>query len=534
MILAVSMAFNASAQKKANRNSSKAKTENTQKFDEANDLAEYIKIVRTAAEEGDPQAMLLMGQVYYEGVEGIVERDYLLAAKWFQAAAQVEKPEATAYSAEAKAWLGLLYYNGLGVKRDINRAKDLFVRATKGGYDELISLFEEKSKEGDICAIKFMSECYNSGIGVPRNTTKALEYDRMAADAGCEEYYMPVGLYLYNNKRHGEAFEYFKKAALNGNIKAAYFYGLMLYDGDEGVEQDKVEGLKYLQMAANEGHVAANLKLGESYLYGNGLERDKEKGAQMIKVAAEKGNNKAMWILANCYRLGEGLPQNYQLASQWMALVASANKTAEYNQLITDLKAKNDPFYCYLKGLYEYNITGNYDEAMKQFQAVEKAKISEGKTLQGLVLTNKNYKKRDMKKAAKLFEKAAKENNATACYYLSYMMENGEGVKKDAKAALEMLTKAADGGCAVAQCRLADKYLNANGVEMNIEKAANYLLLAEKQHGLTPDAAKDLARLYESKLSCMPAVEDLAKHVEGLKKLKENNSIINMLASTKF
>ena len=525
LTLALAVTFTtAGAQKKGSASNNKK----TEKAVEKTPLQQ----LHDRAASGDAEAMLLLGKAYYQGSMG-AEQSYEMAAKWFQDAAEVETPAAAPFSAEAKGWLGLLYYNGEGVKQDLERAKSLFLIATKGGFEGLVETFDEMAKEGDIFACRFMQECYDKGVGVKRNTDKAAEYQRLAADAGDEESYMPAGLYLYNNGKHGDAFRYFAKADSLGNIKASYFCGLMLLDGDEGVEQDKAKGLALLQKAAAEGHVAANLKLGEGFLYGNGVNIDKEKGASMIKVAAEKGNNKAQWLLANCYRLGEGLPRNYTLAAQWMSLVAQGNRAAEYKTLIADLKQRNDPFYSYLKGLYEYNITGNCDAAIDLFKAVEKAGVTDGTTLQGVVLTNKNYTKRDMKKAAKAFDKASKDS-PLACYYLSYLMESGEGVKKDAKGALEMLTRAADGGCAVAQCRLADKYVKGSGVGMDVEKAAKYYLLAEAQHALSPDASKQLAKLYESGIAKLPEGEDLQKHIDNLNKTKENNSLLKMLAGTKF
>lgn len=502
------------------------KDDKKDKDDEKSTLEKY----RERAAKGDAEAMLLLGKAYYHGTDG-AKVNYEKAAKWFFDAAEIKDTSAAKWSAEAKGWLGLLYYSGKGVDQDKERAMQLFIRATKGGFTELVTTFEDMAKDGDPFACKFMSECYDKGVGVKRNTDTAAEYTRMAADAGDKDSYMPTAMYLYNNGKKGESFKYFEKIAKD-NYKAAYFCGLMLYDGEIGVDQDKVRGMKYLQNAADEGHVAANLKLGECYLYGNGVGVDKEKGAQMIKVAAEKGNNKAMWILANLYRLGEGITQSYPLAAQWMSQVALGNKGTDYNKLIAELKGRNDPFYTYLQGLYEYNITGNYDEAMNLFKAVEKAKVVDGKTMQGVVFTNKNYKKHDKKKAAKLFDKASKDS-PLACYYLSFLKESGDGdVKKDEKAALELLTKAADGGCAQAQCRLGDKYLKGNGVGMDMEKAAKYYLLAEAQHSLTPESAKNLAKLYENELPYMPQVDDLKKHVENLKKTKESNALVNMLAST--
>ena len=264
------------------------------------------------------------------------------------------------------------------------------------------------------------------------------------------------------------------------------------------------------------------------------MKQDKARGAQMIKTAAEKGNNNAMWTLAQCYRQGEGLPQCYDLAAQWMALTASANKATDYSKLIAELKSHNDPFYCYLKGLYEYNIAGNYNAAIDLFKVVQKANVADGIAMQGVVLTNRNYRKRDMKKAAKMLAEAS-NGSPLACYYLACLMENGDGVKKDEKGAIMMLTKAADGGCAAAQCRLADKYLKGTGgVAMDIDKAAHYYLLAEAQRALTPDAAKQLASLYEKGIAKLPDGEDLGKHIDSLRRTKENNALLNMLVGTKF
>lgn len=493
------------------------------------------------AAKGDVEAMLDLGKAYYRGVDG-AQQDYIEAAKWFADAAELK-------NGEAQGWLGLLYYKGQGVTQNYDKAMSLFLRSVKNGYTDFVDTFKDiagkditkiadrdekaKAKKDKIFACKFMSECYDKGLGVKRNTDTAAEYIRMAADEGDVESLMPTGMYYYNNLKHGKSFPYFKKAADLGNLKAAYFCGLMLYDGDEGVEQDKAKGKEYLMAAANDGHVAANLKLGEYFLYGNGVDRDIAKGFQMIKTAAEKGNNRAIWILSNCYRVGEGVNRNYAQAAQWMSLVASGNRGNDYAELMSGLKAKKDPFYSYLKGLYEYNITGNCNAAMEHFKDVEKAKVAEGKTMQAVVLTNKNYKKRDMKKAAKLFESVANES-PLACYYLAFMKENGDGVKKDEKGALELLTKAADGGCAQAQCRLANKYITGQGVNMDLDKAAKYYVLAEKQHALTPEAAKQLANLYEKGLPSLPKVEDVKAHVEQLKKTKENNSLINMLINTKF
>ena len=508
---------------KNKKKTTKVETKDTTKTVTVQDT---LAILTEKAKHGDLDAAYSLGCLYYNGANGL-KQDFVKAARLFSGAADKGHALST-------TMLATCYREGHGVDQDQNKAIKLYMAAAKRGDTTVIKTFTDLAdKTGNMFACKLLANSYRQGAGVKRSNAQALHYTELAANAGDLESIVDCGLSYYNSKdSRAKAITFFEKAANMGDMRAVYFYGLMLYDGDH-VTQDKIKGIKYLQMAADNNHVAANTKLGQLYLEGDGVTQDKEKGASMIKKAAELGNEKAQWILANCYRNGDGVTQDYALATHWMALVANGNKHNDYMKLIEELKAKDDPYYNYLKGLYNYYIARDFDAAGKLFKAVEKKKIAEGKTMQAVCLASKHNDKANPKKAVKLLQKAVKESPA-ACYYLALMTEDGNGTKKDAAQALELLTQAADGGNAYAQCYLGDKYILGNGVGMNMEKAAHYYLLAEAQKGLTPESAKHLAKLYENNFKGLPPVEDLKSHVEELRNTPKSSNLVNLLKATKF
>ena len=146
----------------------------------------------------------------------------------------------------------------------------------------------------------------------------------------------------------------------------------------------------------------------------------------------------------------------------------------------------------------------------------------------GVCYGNKDYKKRNEKKAIKTLIKAA-EVSAVANYYLSSMYETGTGVDKNEQKALELLKKAADLGVAYAQCKLGDKYMSGDGVARDLTKAALLYLDAEAQNHLTPSSAKNLAECYKQKVKVLPDLSDAENRIKSLNKQKANGNLIELL-----
>ena len=96
--------------------------------------AEEVKSLRQAAEQGDSEARLKLGNAYRLG-EG-VDKDLTEAAKWFRLAAEQGH-------AEAQFHLGQGYYFSEGVKKDLTEGVKWFRLA-----EEKYRFFKKMSRDG--------------------------------------------------------------------------------------------------------------------------------------------------------------------------------------------------------------------------------------------------------------------------------------------------------------------------------------------------------------------------------------------------
>ena len=474
-------------------------------------------IIMQKAKAGDAVAQNTVGLWYYLGKDTI-QQNYKQALQWWARAAKQENPDAIGNMA-------MCYQLGRGTERDSTMASKLYESAITKGNKNVIPQHEKLADKGHVFSCLLLRECYVKGIGVTKDPQKVTEYLEKAAKAGHEDSQYALALQLLNSKHPEKAVEWFKQAAKQGNVGATYYYGNMLHKG-MGVKQDKLMGIKLLKKAAEQNFPVADYQLGMIYKDGDGVEKDAAKAFSHMKNAAFHGNGQARWQLGTMYLNGEGTAQNYYFASQWLSEQALSTHKKEINEL---LKQDNEgAFSQYLMGLRKYHIDKDYQAAIDCFKKVEKAKISEGTTMLVVCMADKNFKKRNLKKAIKQLTKAS-ETSPAAKYYLSAMYETGTGVAKDDKKAVELLKAAADEGIAYAQCKLGDRYMTGNGVEKNLTKAALLYLEAEGQSRLTPESAKHLAECYKQKIAVLPDLQNADKRIEQLGKQKTNVNLINML-----
>ena len=79
-----------------------------------------------------------------------------------------------------------------------------------------------------------------------------------------------------------------------------------MYDLGSGVPQDHVEGARLIRLAAEQGHVQAQSKLGEKYTLGRDVPQDLAEAVKMHTLAAEQGGADAQYTLGAMYALGRG------------------------------------------------------------------------------------------------------------------------------------------------------------------------------------------------------------------------------------
>lgn len=476
-------------------------------------------VIIEKAKAGDAASQNIVGGWYYTGKDS-VKQNYEQALQWWSRSAKQKYPEAIANMA-------MCYQFGHGIKQDSTMAVNLYKSAIREGNKNVISQHEKLAKaEKNIFSCLFLRDCYMKGIGVEKDLKQASYYQELAAEGGHEPSQFAIGLNLLNNKQADKAADWFKKAADQGNAGATYYYGFLLLNG-MGVNQDKVEGIKYLEKASQLGFPTADYQLGVLYREGNGTEKNEEKAFSYFKKAAYHGNAESKWELGNAYLNGTGTVVDYYLATQWLAEVALTTHKKEFNEL---LKKDNEGLFSqYLMGLRKYYVDKDYSEAIKYFTKVEKTKNPEGQTMLGLCYANKDNPKQNFKKAIKTLTKAAENGSHLAVYHLSGMYETGTGVDKDIAKAIELLKKAADAGIARAECRLGDHYMTGNGVSKDLTKAALLYLDAEAQNQLTPQSAKNLAECYKNKISALPDLENTEKRIEHLSTQKNDIKLYKLL-----
>lgn len=130
-----------------------------QELQELNEmLIEDAKEYRKAAEQGDANAQVILGNCYFYG-DG-VEQSYTEAVRWYLMATEQG-------NAAAKAWLGRCYAEGLGVKQDDSKAVEFFRKA---------------AEQGDWMALNNLGYMYEHGRGVPQSYEEAFKWYRKATE----------------------------------------------------------------------------------------------------------------------------------------------------------------------------------------------------------------------------------------------------------------------------------------------------------------------------------------------------------------
>lgn len=459
-----------------------------------------INTILNKAKNGDADAQNEVGAWYYKGKH--VKQNYEEAAQWWARSAKQGNLKAIGN-------LGLCYQTGNGVRKDSITAVKLYERSVKQGNQTLFNQNEKLADSGNMFACMFMAHCYRNGIGTAKDLNKAAGFYGKAAQQNNVDAQRELALLYLNAHKDEEAVKWFEKAAENGDLSSTYYYGKLLYEG-KGVKQDEQHGMNYLLKTAEAGFPMGQYMVAQAYFDGKGVMKNMEQGAEWMIKAANNGVIKAQYELAMCYIDGKGVNTDYSMATSWLAAYMQKAGSAALRKAFDEGgKLNGTPFHAYLKGLRYYD-NKDFDNALKQFQTVEKEDKIDGETMKGIILANKDYKKYNIKKGVKTLTSAAK-TSPMAMYILGCMYETGKGVEKDAAKAVTLLENAAKLHYAPALCYLGDMYYEGREVTQDYAKAANYYNQALEL--LTQSAAKRLASCYENGWGGLEKDNEKAKEI---------------------
>lgn len=147
---------------------------------------------------------------------------------------------------------------------------------------------------------------------------------RKAADAGHPKAQVLLAELLDRAEIDEEAAGYYRKAAEQGDVDGMFGYGVMLAAG-EGVKKNPLDGRRWINKAAELGHLQAINVIAQAYLTADlGLtdnDRNSPDALRWVELAARNDYLPALDALADAYRTGGGLPvaANEKLAAEYRA-----------------------------------------------------------------------------------------------------------------------------------------------------------------------------------------------------------------------
>ena len=225
---------------------------NTDHYAKINDA---IDLLQKSAKAGNAKAQYELGNLYWMNRDSLIpiERDTLMAIKWY------EKSADQCY-AQAQYSLAYIYENARDNLKNSQRAFDLYKAAADQGF---------------VDALYRMGRIYQYGIKdiVAKNDTIALKYYQQAVDSASTAAMLALGLYYYSENTH-KTIDLLQRAAELEHPEAQYRLGLSYMYGIKGIISiNHAEAIKWLELAAQNGHIKACNELGDYYVrkYGDDI-----------------------------------------------------------------------------------------------------------------------------------------------------------------------------------------------------------------------------------------------------------------------
>lgn len=243
-------------------------------------------------------AMLLKDQNYYQDAYTLLVK----AAHGSYAPSQYE--------------LANLYYAGLGVEENIEKA---------------FYYYGQAAKQGDADAANNFADMYLNGEATDVDEVLALKWFRIAAEQGVVEAMFTLGM-MYEQGLGTEAdvhqaYVYYEASAQGGYDDAQYRVGMIYLEGLLEKQPNEEIAIAWFEQAAEQFHLDAIFNLG--YVY-----EQKQIGATAIsyyKQAALLGDYQAKCQLVTIYSEGLLVPQDQQEADKWKQMASRQLDESQHN-----------------------------------------------------------------------------------------------------------------------------------------------------------------------------------------------------------
>lgn len=225
-----------------------------------------------------------------------------------------QKMKESGSSTSALNDVACMYASGIGIRKNMKMA---------------VAYFMEASVKNNLFGMLNMAQLYRDGLGVEKDVEKARELYHRAYNSGytdamvfCGDTYLEDAADTVSDYQN--ALACYQKAVLKRCPFAAYRLGWLYREG-LGVEQNIEKAWEYYQQALVMQYPDAMTDVGIMYRDGNMTEKDYDKAYDYLLKAAQKGNARAMFELSQMYLQGIGVKPDFKTAKEWQYRFMEAN-----------------------------------------------------------------------------------------------------------------------------------------------------------------------------------------------------------------
>lgn len=394
--------------------------------------------------------------------------------------------------------IGLIYESGLGVPLNIDLARRYYERAA------------EQDETG--MAYNFLGGTYMNDEETENNERKAVHYFQKAIELGNTNAMFRISYYLHNGKGGLQVdipreIELLTEASKRGNHQATYRLGLLFEDNESGMAQNLELSVKYFQLAADNGILAAINKMGELYLFGEVIPANLTKAISCFTAASEQGYGKASYWLGRLHTDGIGqlekdtqkamnyyrkaIEQGYEEAREWMEQL----QKNLVDETITDIEIPQDKsdeeLYKEAKNALE---KAQFKTAYAYFSYLTQRNHAESFNELGDMYFYGRGMAINQAKALELYKKAAALDSVYGFFNVGFLYWNGPEEIQDSEQALQYLKKAAQMGYTYALSFIGDIYRTGPEELIDYAEAKRYYQKGVDVNEI--NAIKGMALLY--------------------------------------
>lgn len=165
---------------------------------------------------------------------------------------------------------------------DTNRFEEGMKAFENNDFEQALAIFTEESDKGCPLSSNGLGVAYENGLGIEKDLKKAKEFYELATSRDDNTGAFNLGLLYLNGivveKDIKNAIKYFRKSSDGGYTRATYNLGVIYKD----ITPNHKQAVHYFTKAANDGDLDAKLNLGLQYYFGKGVDKNMAKALELF------------------------------------------------------------------------------------------------------------------------------------------------------------------------------------------------------------------------------------------------------------